>query len=83
MIAALIAAERDPHVLAEYAWARMRAKIPALREALVGRFTEHHAFVCRTMLDRIEAAITSLTTRIEQEIAPFRPSSNDSTASPE
>lgn len=50
----------------------MRAKIPALCEALVGRFGEHHAFVCRTMLDRIDAAITSLTTRIEHEIAPFQ-----------
>ncbi|MFS8105140.1 transposase, partial [Lentzea alba] len=75
MIDALIAGERDPHILAEHARARMRAKIPALREALVGRFSEHHAFICRTMLNRIdaaEAAITSLTARIEQEIAPFQ-----------
>lgn len=46
-----------------------------MSEALVGRFSEHRAFVCRTMLDRIDAAeatITSLTTRIEQEIAPFQ-----------
>lgn len=75
MIDALIAGERDPSVLADFARSRMRAKIPALREALVGRFSEHHAFVCRTMLDRIDAAeatITSLTDRIEQEIAPFQ-----------
>ena len=36
MIEALIAGERDPQVLADRARARMRAKIPALRDALVG-----------------------------------------------
>ncbi|WP_205780097.1 hypothetical protein [Micromonospora ureilytica] len=55
MIDALIAGERDPQILADLARARMRAKIPALRDALVGRFTDHHAFICRTMLDRIDA----------------------------
>jgi transposase len=76
MIEALIAGERDPEVLADLALARMRAKIPELQQALTGRFTDHHAFVCQTMLDRIDAAqtsIDSLTARIEQEIAPFQP----------
>jgi transposase len=75
MIEALIAGERDPHVLADLARARMRAKIPALHDALAGRFTDHHAFVCRTMLDRIDAAtlaIETLSARIEEEIAPFQ-----------
>jgi transposase len=75
MIDALVAGERDPEVLADFALARMRAKIPQLRQALVGRFTDHHAFLCRTLLDRIDAAqatITGLTERIEQEIAPFQ-----------
>jgi transposase len=75
MIEALIAGERDPLVLADLAQARMRRKIPALRDALVGRFNDHHAFVCRTMLDRIdtaERAIIALSARIDTEIAPFQ-----------
>jgi len=75
MIEALIAGERDPQVLADLALARMRNKIPQLRQALLGRFTDHHAFVCRTMLERIDTAentINKLTERIEQEIEPPR-----------
>jgi transposase len=75
MIGALIAGERDPHVLADLARARMRAKIPALRDALIGNFTEHHAFICQTMLDRIDAAaatIDAVSARIDDEIAPFQ-----------
>jgi transposase len=76
MIEALIAGERDPQVLAELARARMRAKIPALRDALVGRFSGHHAFLCRTVIDRIDGittAIDSLTRRIDEELQPLQP----------
>jgi transposase len=75
MIEALIAGERDPQVLADLARARMRAKIPMPRQALMGSFTDHHSFVCQTMLERIDTAqatITSLTERIEHEITPFQ-----------
>ncbi|MBV9919483.1 MAG: hypothetical protein JOY78_01315 [Pseudonocardia sp.] len=75
MIEALIGGERDPHVLADLALARMRRKIPQLREALLGRFTDHHAFICASMLERIDTAddsINKLTERIEQEIAPWQ-----------
>ena len=41
MLDALIAGERDAAVLAELAKGRMRAKIPALRDALAGRFDGH------------------------------------------
>jgi len=74
MIEALIAGERDPDVLADLAQARMRGKIPALRDALIGRFSDHHAFICRTMLDRIDAAtatIDAVSARIDEEISPF------------
>jgi transposase len=47
MIEALIRGERDPQVLAEMARGRMRPKIPNLVEAMIGRFSEHHAFLCR------------------------------------
>ena len=37
----------DPAVPADPAKRRLRNKIPALVEALTGRFTEHHAALCR------------------------------------
>ena len=43
MLAALVAGERNPQVLAELAKGVLRKKIPELREALRGRFREHHA----------------------------------------
>ena len=43
MLDALVAGTTDPDVLAELARGRLRAKIPALREALEGRFDRLHA----------------------------------------
>src|SRR5664280_302411 len=54
MMAALVAGERDPKVLAQMARGRMRAKTARLEEAFTGRFTDHHAFLLRTMLARID-----------------------------
>ena len=74
MIEALIAGERDPHVLAELALTRMRPKIPELRLALEGGFSDHHALLLRTHLDHIDhltAAIVRLDTQVEAEAAPF------------
>jgi transposase len=54
---------------------RLRSKIPALTEALTGRFSAHHAFLARMHLDLIgkhTEAIDKLTTRIEVVIEPFR-----------
>jgi transposase len=67
MLEALIAGERDAHVLSELALGSMRGKRPVLTQALTGHFTTHHAFVVRTMLDRIDAARAS-EDRIGQEI---------------
>jgi transposase len=75
MITALIAGERDPEKLADLAYGRLRSKLPALQEALVGRFTEHHGFLCQTMLariDDIDASLADLEQRIEAEMASFR-----------
>jgi len=74
MLEALIAGQRDPAVLADLAKQRLRDKIPALTEALRGRFTEHHAFMARLYLDRIDAHnadIARLDARIEEAIAPL------------
>ena len=74
MLEALIAGQRDPVALAELAHRRMRTKIPALTEALHGRFTEHHAFMARLFLDRIDAHnadVGRLDERIEAAMEPF------------
>lgn len=75
MLQALVDGQRDPAALADLAHRRMRAKIPALTEALTGRFTDHHAFLARMHLDLIDrhtAAIADLTERIDVVIEPFR-----------
>jgi transposase len=74
MLAALIAGEHDPMALAQLARARMRVKIPLLEEAFTGHFTNHHRFLLRTMLARIDRAsadIAAVETQIEELITPF------------
>ena len=74
MIEALIAGERDPEVLADMALTRMRPKIGELREALVGRFDDHHGLLARMHLDHMDH-LTSTEQRLEEEVdrlmAPF------------
>jgi len=75
MLEALIAGERDSAALADLARRRLRSKIPALTEALNGRFTDHHAFLAKMHLDLIDqhsVAIEQLTERIEVVIEPFQ-----------
>lgn len=74
MMRAMIDGERDPARLAELAKSRMRAKIPDLREAFTGFFTEHHALLLKQMLarvDAIDADIDLLDQRIEAYLLPF------------
>jgi transposase len=74
MLKALVAGERDPEVLADLAKRRLRSKIPELREALRGRFRDHHALLVRLSLDHIEqleASIAKLDARVDQVMAPF------------
>jgi transposase len=74
MMAALIAGERDPKVLAQLARSRMRIKIGRLEEAFNGHFDEHHRFLLARMLDRIDgidADIAAVDTQIEAYLAPF------------
>lgn len=75
MLDALINGERDPGKLAELARGTMRRRIPELTEALNGRFAEHHAFICRMHLERIDSLTgwtEQLTARIEEAMDPFR-----------
>jgi transposase len=74
MLEAMIAGQRNPRALAQLAIGRMRAKLAVLEEALTGHFDDHHAFICQMMLDRIDdltRRAAELTTRIEEQIAPY------------
>ena len=74
MLDALISGTHDPDVLAELAKGALRKKIPALREALQGRFTGHHALLVSQMLaqiDFLDETIQTLSERIEELTRPF------------
>ena len=74
MLAALVAGERDPEVLAELARGRLRTKLPQLRQALRGRFSDHHALLVGLSLahlEHLEGAIATLDTEVDQVISPF------------
>jgi transposase len=76
MIEALIGGQTDPEALAELARGRLRAKLPALREALNGRFSAHHRRLAGHILDHLgylEQAIETLSVEIAELIAPFEP----------
>ena len=73
MLDALVAGTTDPVALAELAKGRLRAKLPAPREALEGRFQDHHALVIGAMLahlDFLDEQIQRLTDAIEAELGP-------------
>jgi transposase len=74
MIRGLIDGCDDAATLAERARARLRAKLPQLRQALHGRVTEHHRFLLRTLMDQVEyleALIERFDGRIAEAMAPF------------
>lgn len=74
MLAAMIQGTRDPEILSELARGKLRKKIPALKEALVGRFGAHHALIVGAILAHLEfldEVIDHLSAEIERVIAPF------------
>jgi transposase len=74
MLAALLAGEQDVAAMAELARGRLRAKRPALRQALEGRVTTQHRILLRhilTHLDFLDGQLEQLTAEIEQAQAPF------------
>lgn len=54
MLDALASGAGDPEQIADLARGNMRRKLPVLREALAGEFGEHHAFLIRELLARID-----------------------------
>jgi transposase len=74
MLEALVAGTTDPAVLADLARGKLRAKLPALRDALTGRFRPHHAFLVSQLLaqlDFLEESMAQLSTQIAASLAPF------------
>jgi transposase len=74
MLAALLGGERDPNQLADLARGALRAKLPALREALAGRVQPHHLVLIGQLLAHIEfleQAIAQVQAEIEQCLPPF------------
>ncbi len=75
MLDALCEGTTDPDILAELAKGRLRAKIPALREALEGRFDTHHALLIGAILahlDFLDEQIQRLSDAIEEQLRPFQ-----------
>ncbi len=74
MLEALVQGTTDPDVLADLARGKLRKKLPALREALAGRFRPHHAFLGSQLLahvDYLDEAMTTVSAEIEARLVPF------------
>jgi transposase len=74
MLSALVAGQTDPEKLAELAEGKLRAKIPQLKRALLGRITPHHRFVLGQLLDHashLEDQMARFSERIEEALRPF------------
>ena len=74
MMRAPVEGQADPGALADLARGRLRAKLPALRKALTGRFRDHHAFLLERMLAHVvdlESDIEAVQEGIEAAVAPF------------
>ncbi|MGX4694793.1 IS110 family transposase [Streptomyces sp. JNUCC 63] len=75
MLEALIDGERSPQALAGLARGRLVSKHDALVEALTGQFDDHHAYLCRLLLetiDRITVQVDELSQRITAQLAGIR-----------
>jgi transposase len=74
MVHALAGGTTDPAAIADLARGRLRGKLPALRQALQGRFRPHHAFLLEQILakiDFLEEVIAACSARIDDLLLPF------------
>ncbi len=74
ILAALVAGETDPEVLADLARGKLRKKLAELRQALVGRLEPHHRVLIERLLTHIDflnESLLQLDEQIEQHLAPF------------
>jgi transposase len=71
---ALIAGKATPQEMADLAKGLLRKKIPELEPALEGKLEEHHRFLLRLQLERLEAAekdLAVLEQRIQEKLKPY------------
>ena len=74
MLRALIEAETTPQEMAEVAKKKLRSKIPQLELALEGRVEEHHRFLLKLQLDRlerVESDVAVLEQRLQNKLKPY------------
>ena len=74
MIDAMLEGVSDAEALAQLARKRLRAKLPALREALEGHVEETHRILLRHLLDQIDflqGKLDTLSDEIEPRLAPY------------
>jgi transposase len=75
MLRALIAGTASPEEMAQLARGALRKKTDRLALALRGRLDEHHRFLLRLQLERverIEADVALVDARIDQALAPYQ-----------
>jgi transposase len=74
ILAALLAGETDPSVLADLAVGKLRAKLPQLEQALAGQVGPHQRFLLAqqlTHLDDLDALIDRVSAEIAERLHPF------------
>lgn len=74
MLRALIEGKASPQEMAELAKKQLRKKIPELELALEGRVEEHHRFLLKLQLDRLESVekdLEVLEQRIHRKLEPY------------
>ena len=74
MLKALLEGKASPQEMAQLAKRRLRSKIPQLELALEGKVEQHHRFLLRLQLDRLQAVEDDLTTlerHIQEKLQPY------------
>jgi len=74
MLRALIDGKATPQETAGLAMGKLRKRIPELEPALEGKLEEHHRFLLRLQLDRLETAekdLAILEQRIQEKLKPY------------
>lgn len=74
ILEALLSGQTNTEQLAELAKGRLRKKIPQLKQALAGRFREHHRFMITEQLshiDYLDETIERLNGEVAERLRPF------------
>ncbi len=74
MLRALIEGKTTPEEMAELAKRKLRSKIPQLELALEGKIEDHHRFLLKLQLDRLERAegdLAILEEHIQEKLEPY------------